>query len=128
MKTQYTVALTLSAGVAVGALAVQGLHAQSKPPVYYVAHVEVTDQAGYQQEFVPQSQKQVQAKGGRFLVQGGKVTPLVGSPPAPRIVIQQWDSMETLTSWYNSDEQKKLRDIQAKFAKVQSFVVEGRAP
>ena len=127
MKTRCTVALTLSAGVAVGALAVQALHAQSKPPVYYVAQIEVTDQAGYQREFVPQSQKQVQAKGGRFLVQGGKVTPLVGNPPAPRIVIQQWDSMETLTSWYNSDEQKKLRDIQAKFAKVQSFVVEGRA-
>ena len=71
---------------------------------------------------------QVQAKGGRFLVQGGKVTLLAGNAPAPRIVIQQWDNMETLTSWYNSDEQKKLRDIQAKFAKVHSFVVEGRAP
>jgi uncharacterized protein (DUF1330 family) len=71
---------------------------------------------------------QVQANGGRFLVQGGKVTPLAGNPPTPRVIIQQWDSMETLTSWYNSDAQKKLRGIQAKYAKVHSFVVEGRAP
>jgi hypothetical protein len=37
MKTHFTVALTLSAGVAIGALAVQALHAQAKPPVYYIA-------------------------------------------------------------------------------------------
>ncbi len=30
MKTRYTVALTLLAGIAIGAAAVQGLHAQAK--------------------------------------------------------------------------------------------------
>jgi uncharacterized protein (DUF1330 family) len=127
MKTQHTVALTLSLGAAIGALAVQALHAQSKPPVYYVAQIEVTDQAAYEREFVPRTNAQVQASGGRFLVQGGRVTALAGNPPPSRIVIQQWASMETLTSWYNSDEQKKNREIQAKYGKIQSFAVEGLA-
>jgi hypothetical protein len=30
-------------------------------------------------------------------------------------------------SWFNSDEAKKLREVQAKYAKVQVFVVEGLA-
>src|SRR5262249_15378916 len=40
MNTRYTTALTLLAGVAIGALAVQGLHAQSKPPVYLVSFID----------------------------------------------------------------------------------------
>jgi uncharacterized protein (DUF1330 family) len=127
MKTHHMVALGALAGFALGSVAVQTLHAQAKPPVYYVAQIEVADQAGYEREFFPQSVAAVQAKGGRFLVQGGKVTSLAGNPPPSRIVVQQWDSMEALTSWFNSDEQKKLRDIQAKYAKAQSFAVEGVA-
>ena len=37
MKTRYTVALYILAGVAVGAAAVQALHAQAKPPAYVIA-------------------------------------------------------------------------------------------
>jgi uncharacterized protein (DUF1330 family) len=128
MKTPYTVALALSAGVAFGALAVQALHAQAKPPVYLIGQVEVTDQTGYLNEFVPQASARVQAGGGRFLARGGKVTPLVGNAPPPRVVIQQWDNMEALMSWFNSDDAKKLREVQVKYAKVQIFTVEGLAP
>ena len=43
MKPHYIVTLAMLAGVALGAIAVQTLHAQTKPPVYYVAEVDVTD-------------------------------------------------------------------------------------
>jgi len=43
MKTRYTVALSILAGVAVGAAAVQALHAQAKPPAYVVAEIDVTN-------------------------------------------------------------------------------------
>ena len=48
MKTHFTVALTLSAGVAIGALAVQALHAQAKPPTANVENVigQITPLAG----------------------------------------------------------------------------------
>src|SRR5260370_42655092 len=38
-KTSYTVALSVLAGAALGAAAIQGLHAQAKPPAYAVAEV-----------------------------------------------------------------------------------------
>ena len=43
MKTHYIVGLALLAGFALGASAVQKLHAQSKPPTYYITEIEVTD-------------------------------------------------------------------------------------
>jgi hypothetical protein len=43
MRMHYTMALAMLAGFGLGAIAVQGLHAQTKPPIYYVAEVDVTD-------------------------------------------------------------------------------------
>jgi hypothetical protein len=37
MKTHYTIALSLLAGGALGAGAIQALHAQATPPVYVIA-------------------------------------------------------------------------------------------
>ena len=42
MKTKYTVALSMLAGMAIGAVVIQSLHAQAKPPVYMIALNEVT--------------------------------------------------------------------------------------
>jgi uncharacterized protein (DUF1330 family) len=125
VKTSYTIALSLLAGTGAGALAVQALHAQSKVPAYYVAEVEVTDQEGYQKEFVPKAQAVVRAAGAKFIIQGGKTVSLKGEPAKPRVVIQQWENMDQLMSWYNSSEQKALRDVQDKYAKVRMFAVEG---
>jgi hypothetical protein len=36
MKIRYVVALSLLTGVAIGGAAIQGLHAQAKPPVYFI--------------------------------------------------------------------------------------------
>ena len=48
MKTKYTVALSMLAGVGLGAVAVQGLHAQAKPPAYLVIEInKVTDAEGF---------------------------------------------------------------------------------
>ena len=43
MKSNYKVAAAMLAGVALGALAVQGLHAQAKPPLYSVAEIDVSN-------------------------------------------------------------------------------------
>ena len=57
MKTRYTVALSILAGVAVGAAAVQALHAQAKPPAYVVAEIDVTNAEPYDKEYVPPAAK-----------------------------------------------------------------------
>ena len=36
MKARYTVALSMIAGAALGGAAIQGLHAQAKPPAYVI--------------------------------------------------------------------------------------------
>ena len=45
--------------------------------------------------------------------------------PDTFLAIEKWESMDALMSWFNADETKKLRELQAKYAKVQIFAVEG---
>jgi hypothetical protein len=52
MKTRYTVVLSMIAGAAVGAAAIQGLHAQAKPKAYTVSELETID-AQAQQAYLP---------------------------------------------------------------------------
>ena len=66
MRTRYTVALAMFAGFGLGAIAVQGLHAQAKPPVYSVAEIDIADQAAYS-TYVPKAQAAIKAAGVRSL-------------------------------------------------------------
>src|SRR5215510_8516266 len=45
MKTRYTVALSMIAGVGLGAAAIQGLHAQATPKALLVTESEIVDRA-----------------------------------------------------------------------------------
>jgi uncharacterized protein (DUF1330 family) len=124
MKTRYTVAFSIFAGFGLGAVAVQGLHAQAKPPVYSVAEIDITDQAAYS-TYVPKAQAAIKAAGGKFLVAGGTITTVDGDPPKSRVVIQQWDSLEKYKAYRNSAAFKDLLPLRAKVAKWRTFVVEG---
>ena len=64
MKNRYTIALAMGASFALGGMAVQGLHAQAKPPGYVVAEVAVKDKDAYAKEFLPGCHKSNQS-GGR---------------------------------------------------------------
>ena len=125
MKTRYTVALSMLAGAALGAAAIQGLHAQAKPKIYYVAEIDVTDIDAYTKEYAPKAQAIIKAAGGQFLAAGQKVTSIEGAPPKPRVAIQVWDSMEKIQAWRNSADYKEIRKIGDKYAKFRAFTVEG---
>jgi hypothetical protein len=62
MKTQYTVTVAVLAGMAIGAVAVQGLHAQAKPPLYYIAEIDVTNADAYLKEYAPKAQATIEAR------------------------------------------------------------------
>jgi uncharacterized protein (DUF1330 family) len=132
MKTRYTVALSMVAGAALGGAAIQGLHAQAKPPVYYVAEIDVTNPDAYAKEYAPKAQALIKAAGGKILAVGGaaaaggaKVTGFDGEPPK-RAVIQVWDSMDKIQAWRNNPEYKALRkDVGDKYAKFRSYTIEG---
>ena len=131
MKTRYTVALSMLAGAALGATAIQGLHAQAKPPVYYVSEIDVSNPDAYAKEYAPKAQAIIKAAGGRTLAIGGaagagagKVTAIEGEPPK-RAVVQVWDSMEKIQAWRANPEWIELRKIGDKYAKFRVYVVEG---
>ena len=132
MKTQFTVALLMLAGVAVGALAIQGLHAQAKPPVYLVTEIDVTNPDAYGKEFAPKAQATIKAAGGRFIAIGGvagagakPVTAMSGTPPK-RVTIQAWDSLEVLNTWYKGADYQAALKIGEKYATFRRYAVEGK--
>ena len=57
MKTNHKLAIALLAGGAVGALVVQGLHAQAKPIAYVVAEIDVTNPEAFAKEYAPLAAK-----------------------------------------------------------------------
>lgn len=125
MNTRYTAALAIIAGFGLGAVAVESLHAQAKPPVYYITEINATNPDAYVKEYVPKVQATIRAAGGRFLAAGGKVTPFEGAPPTSRVAIAVWDSVEKIQAWRNSNEQKENRKIGDKYATFRSYAVEG---
>ena len=118
------------APTALGGAAIQGLHAQAKPPVYYVAEIDVTNPDAYAKEYAPKAQALIKAAGGKILAVGGaaggaKVTGFDGEPPK-RAVVQVWDSMDKIQAWRNNPEYKALRkDVGDKYAKFRSYTIEG---
>ena len=124
MKTRYPVTLAMLAGFGLGAIAVQGLSAQATPPVYQVVEIEPSDMDTYLKDYVPKAQAAIKAAGGKFLAAGGKTTTIEGEPPKPRIVIQQWDSVEKIKAYRDSAAFKELLPLRNKLAKFRSFAVE----
>jgi uncharacterized protein (DUF1330 family) len=125
MKTHYTIALAMLAGFSLGTVAVQGLHAQAKPPVYQVTEVDAVDLESYVKDYVPKARAAILAAGGKFLAAGGKTTAIEGEPPKSRITIQQWDSVEKIKAFRDSAAYKDLLPLRNKLAKLRTYAVEG---
>jgi uncharacterized protein (DUF1330 family) len=128
MKTRYAVALSLLAGIAVGAAAVQGLHAQTKPPAYVVAEIDVTNPASYDKDYVPGAIKAITDGGGKYIVRGGATTSFFGEPPKPRIAIMVFETMDKAVAAFNSPGYKQAKKEGDKYATFRVYAVEGMAP
>ena len=125
MNRYITVGVAMLAGAGLGAAAIQTLHAQAKPPAYYVVEITVKDQDGYMKEFVPSAEKSRQDAGGKFIARGGKTLALQGAAPAPRVVVIQFDNLDKLQAWWNSSAQKSAQAIGDKYGTFRSYAVEG---
>jgi uncharacterized protein (DUF1330 family) len=96
----YTIALSMLAGAALGAAAVQTIHAQAKAPAYSILEAEVSNREAYAKEYLPKVRSMFEAAGSRRL-SGMKIVAIEGDPPK-EVAILCWDSMEQLTSFFNS--------------------------
>lgn len=125
MKTHYTVAVSVFAGAALGAAAIQGLHAQAKPPAYVVTEVEIIDEAAFK-EFSPKVAKTVEAAGGKYLTRGGRLIALEGNAPK-RFVLSVFPSVEAAQDWRKSAGWNELTALREKAVKTRAFIAEGTA-
>jgi uncharacterized protein (DUF1330 family) len=124
MKNHYTVALSMFAGAAIGALAIQGLHAQTKPPVYFIVENEISDVQSYLKEYAVHARDMIKANGGHYLA-AGDATTYVGEPPKSRVAIFVFDDLQQIQTWLNSPDYKALRAVGEKYAKFRNYAVPG---
>jgi len=124
MKARYTVLAAL-AGFGLGAVTLDQLHAQAKPPVFLVSEIEMKNADAYQKEYAPKAQASIRKHGGKILAAGQNITAIEGAPPKSRVAIQQWESVEQVKAWRESPEYKDARKIGDKYAVFRSYVVLG---
>ena len=117
--------MTLLAGIAIGAVALQGLHAQgAKQKAYSVSEIEVLDPTALA-AYLPAARKAIAAAGGRTLRTGGRVVQIEGGPAPKRVGITEWDSVDDAVAFYKSKTFADLAPQRDKAVKViRRFVVE----
>ena len=125
MKGNFKVGLGILVGFSLGAVVVEELHAQAKPPAYVISEIDVTNGDAYAKEYVPLANKALAESGQKRLVSGGKTISLAGDPPAARIVVSIFESMEKAEAAYTSPAYIDARKIGDKYGKLRIFAVEG---
>ena len=124
------VGLGMLASAALGGLTVEQVHAQAKPPVYFVGEIDVSNPEGYAKEYLPQAREIIKAHGGRLIAAGGaagsgaQVITIDGEVPK-RVVIYQYPSVDAVRAWRNDPAYEQVRKIGEKYAKYRTFAVEG---
>ena len=124
MNAKYQIALAMLAGAALGAAAVQSLHAQGKPKAYIVTESEVLDAAALA-AFMPKAQAAVRAAGGTpGVIATGKIIAVMGDPPK-RFGASEWPNAEQAQAYLKSAERAALDTERAKaFKTTRQFIVE----
>jgi uncharacterized protein (DUF1330 family) len=128
MKTRYTVALAMLTGVGIGGAAIQGLHAQAKPPAYFVVEInKITDAEGFKTitQIPTGGADAAKELGGRYIARTNKITALDGGAPPERFIAYAFDSAEKAQAFNNSEYMKKVSVIRNKTTQSRSFIVEG---
>jgi len=124
MKAQYTMALL--AGIAIGAVAVEGLQAQgAKLKAYSVSEFAVLD-ASVQAAYLPDARKAIEAAHGRALrTAAGRVVHIEGGPAPKSAGIVEWDSLDDAVAFYKSKAWTDLAPQRDKAVKTERrYVVE----
>jgi uncharacterized protein (DUF1330 family) len=128
MNRYITLGVALAAGIGIGGIAVEAIHAQAQPPAYVIAENVVNDQAGYTRDFLPPITKAIQDAGGKFLARGGKTYAMHGTLNANRVVVVQFESLDKVQTWFNSPATKAAFAIGEKYSTLHDYAVEGASP
>jgi uncharacterized protein (DUF1330 family) len=117
--------MSMLAGGALAAGAVEVLHAQAKPPAFAISEITVKDSARYESQFIPAIMRTIRATGATIVVRGGRLDTQLGTPPASRIVVVEFPSFDQARAWWNSQSTQDAFEIGKRYASFRQFVVEG---
>ena len=126
MRTQYTIALSLLAGFALGGLAVQGLHAQAKLKAYSIGEIVPIAGATISPGYLDAARKALADAGGRSMgTLKGRIFHAEGEPPPISVAMTEWDSADDARAFFQSKAWKDLAPEGEKTAKtVRRYIVE----
>jgi uncharacterized protein (DUF1330 family) len=128
MKTQVKLGLAMLAGFGLGAGVVHELHAQAAPPAYVVSEIEIVDEGGYANQYLPLANKALAAAGQKRLASASDAVAIAGDPPKSRVVLSVYENMEKAQAAYASPAFQDAQKVGEKFAKLRIYAVEGLAP
>jgi uncharacterized protein (DUF1330 family) len=125
MKTHYIVALSMLAGVGLGAVGIHGVDAQGKAPGAY-AVVDISDitDAELFKQIGPKAGAPTDAAGGKYIVRTNNITSLDGTAPK-RFVVIAFDNVEKAKAWHALPAQKEVDALRVKSTKSRVFIAEG---
>ncbi len=91
---------------------------------YIVAQIEIEDIERYEQ-YRQTVMPTIEAYGGRFVVRGGNPQTLEGSWTPSRVVIIEFDSLDSAKAWHESVEYAPARQLRQTAARSEMILVEG---
>jgi uncharacterized protein (DUF1330 family) len=104
------------------------LHAQAKPPAYVFAEIDVKDQDGYTNYYLPKVQSVIKEFGGKYVGGGfNKAVGLSGAPPANRVVLLQFPDIESAKA-FSDKEAPTQADVGRKYATFRTMAFPGVEP
>ena len=125
MKYNYKIGAAVIGSFVLGVGAASVLHAQTKPPGYVLAEIDVKDQDGYTKDFLPKAQANIKETGGKYLAGGyNKAISWSGSPPPNRVVLLQFADMDAVKAFYDKQHQLDV-DVGSKYASFREVGIEG---
>jgi uncharacterized protein (DUF1330 family) len=124
MNTKSKIVLAALAGAALGATAIQGLHAQAKLKAYSINEAELI--GALPPDYLPTVRKAIEAAHGHSLrTLNGRVVSVEGAQAPKNVAIVEWDSVDDAVAFYKSKTWTDLAPQREKAQRtIRRYVVE----
>lgn len=95
--------------------------------VYVIIDISVRQQAAKADyaQYIEKVRPIVEKYGGRYLVRGGKITPVAGDWKPERVILIEFPSSDHVAQWWNSPEYKAIAGLREQSTLAKAILVEG---
>jgi uncharacterized protein (DUF1330 family) len=93
-------------------------------PAYVIAETDIHDDEGYER-YKAAAPATIEAHGGRYVARGGELDVLEGDWDPTRLVILEFDDLETARRWYRSPEYQEAKRLREGAVTMRLVAVEG---